>query len=339
MSKLRVFIAGGSGLIGVRLAQSLLDDGHAPVILSRNADAVRRRREMWQFQVVPGDPGEPGTWQNEVDGCDAVVNLAGHNIFADRWNTEIKRKLRDSRVHSAEQLSNAIKRAGTRPATFIQGSAVGFYGPQGDEELDESAGSGSDLLAVICREGEEACAGLEGLGVRRVMVRTGIVLAPEGGAIKMMTPLFKLGPGVPIGSRGKAVADGNQWMSWIHIDDIVGLFRLALENGSATGALNGTAPEPVRNSEFARTFSNTLRTPWTPWRVFLPFGPPDALLRLMLGEAANVIATGQRVLPRKALELGYVFKYPHLAEALRAIVAYVPPKAPEPVHAAVGAHH
>ncbi len=127
-------------------------------------------------------------------------------------------------------------------------------------------------------------------------------------------------------------------MSWIHIDDIVGLFRLAIENGTARGPLNGTAPEPVRNSEFARTFSSVLRKPYTPWRVYVPFGPPDAVLRLMVGEVASAITTGQRVLPKKALELGYRFKFPHLEEALRDIVAYVPPEAPEPEHAPVAAH-
>ena len=338
MSKLRVFLAGGSGLIGVRLAQSLQEDGHEPIILSRHADEIRRRREMKRFRIVQGDPVEPGRWQDQIDGCDAVVNLAGHNIFANRWNTEIKRKLRDSRVHSAEQLAAAIKQARERPPVFVHGSAIGFYGAQGDEEFDESGGSGSDLLAVICREAEEVSAGLEGLGVRRVMVRTGIVLAPGGGALKLMTPIFKFGPGAPIGAAGKLVAEGNQWMSWIHIDDIVGLFRLAIENGAAKGPLNGTAPEPVRNSEFARTFSAVLRKPYTPWRAYLPFGPPDGLLRLVLGEAASVITTGQRVLPKKALELGYVFKYPHLVDALRAVIEHVPAKThePEPVHA--GAH-
>ncbi len=339
MSKLRVFIAGGSGLIGVRLAESLREDGHEPIILSRNADEVRRRREMWPFRIVPGDPTEPGRWQDELDGCDVVVNLAGHNIFANRWNTEIKRKLRDSRVHSAEQLAAAIKQARVRPSAYIQGSAIGFYGARGDEEIDESGESGADLLAVICRECEDASARLEGLGVRRAMVRTGIVLAAEGGALMVMTPMFKIGPGVPIGGGGKLIATGNQWMSWIHMDDIVGLFRLAIENDAAQGPLNGTAPEPVRNAEFARTFSGILRTPYTPWRVYLPFGPPDGLLRLMLGEVAGAITTGQRVLPRKALELGYVFKYSHLADALRAIVEHVPVKVEEPVHAGAGAHH
>jgi uncharacterized protein len=343
MSKLRVFVAGGSGLIGFRLAQSLLEDGHEPIILSRNADLVRRRSEMWPFRVVKGDPAEPGRWQDDVDGCDAVVNLAGHNVFADRWNTEIKRKLRDSRVHSAEQLTIAIKQAHQRPATFIQGSAVGFYGARGDEELDESGSSGSDLLAVICRECEEASAGLDGEGVRRVMVRTGIVLAPGAGALKVMTPIFKMGPGTPIGGSGKFLAAGKQWMSWIHIDDIVGLFRLAIENGAATGPINGTAPEPVRNADFARTFSSVLRKPYTPWRRYVPFGPPDGLLRLLVGEVASVITTGQRVVPKKALELGYRFTYPHLAEALRNVVEYVAPEAAAaaapPVHAAAGKHH
>ncbi len=343
MSKLRVFIAGGSGLIGLGLAKSLLADGHEPIILSRKADEVRRRPEMRAFRVVPGDPAEPGRWQHEIDGCDAVVNLAGHNVFADRWNSAVKRKLRDSRVHSAEQLSLAIKQAQKRPETFVQGSAVGFYGAQGDPELDESSPSGSDMLAVICRECEEASEGLEGTGVRRVMLRTGIVLAPDAGALKVMTPIFKAGPGTPIGGSGKFLAAGNQWMSWIHIDDIVGLFRLALENGKATGPLNGTAPEPVRNADFARTFSSILRKPYTPWRFYLPVGPPDGLLRLLVGEVASVITTGQRVLPRKALELGYQFKYPHLAEALRDIVEYVAPKAapaaPAHEHAAAGKHH
>jgi uncharacterized protein (TIGR01777 family) len=339
MSSMRVFITGGSGLIGFRLAKALLDDGHEPVILSRNADAVRRRREMWPFRIVPGDPSTSGRWENELDGCDAVVNLAGHNLFAERWTSEVKRKMRDSRVHSAEQLSAAIKKAHNPPRIFIQGSAVGFYGAHGDEEFDESGASGSDFLAVICRETEEASAGLEQIGVRRAWVRTGIVLAPEGGALKLMMPLFKLAPGAPIGAAGKLVAQGNQWMSWIHIDDIVGLFRLALENSAATGPLNGTAPQPVRNAEFARTLSSVLYKPYAPWRVYVPFGPPDGLLRLVLGEVASVITTGQRVVPAKALALGYVFKYPHLADALHAIVEESAPKPPEPVHAAAGSHH
>ena len=244
MSKLRVFIAGGSGLIGLRLAQSLLEDGHEPIILSRNADEVRRRREMWPFRIIPGDPATPGHWQDEIDGCDAVVNLAGHNIFADRWNTEIKRKLRDSRVHSAEQLSAAIKQAHRSPAGVHPGFGDRLLRRARRRRARRVGLVGSDLLAVICRECEEASAGLEGLGVRRVMVRTGIVLAPGAGALKIMTPIFKLGPGTPIGAGGKLVAAGKP------VDELDshrrhrGLFRLAIENGAAKGPLNGTAPSP-----------------------------------------------------------------------------------------------
>ncbi len=313
---MRVLITGGTGLIGRHLARTLLEEGNQPVILSRNADHVRRDPAMWAYQVVQGDPTAPGRWQQEVDGCDAVVNLAGHNVFAERWSATVKAKIRDSRVYGAEQVVAAIKQASSRPQVFVQGSAIGYYGPHGDEELTEASPSGSDFLAVVCRESEEVSEPLEGLGVRRALVRTGIVLAPNDGALRIMTPLFKLGPGVPIGSNGRlGAAQGQQWMSWIHIDDIVGIFRLAIENTVALGPINGTAPHPVRNAEFAKTFSAVLRKRATPWRVFLPFGPPDAMLQLLLGEVATVIATGQRVLPAKALQLGYSFQYPELAGA------------------------
>jgi uncharacterized protein (TIGR01777 family) len=340
---MRVLITGGTGLIGRHLARTLLDDGHQPVILSRNADHVRRDPEMWAYQVVSGDPTAPGRWQDAVDGCDAVVNLAGHNIFAQRWSATVKAKIRDSRVHSAEQVVAAIKQAHSRPQVFVQGSAIGYYGPHRDEELTEASPSGSDFLAVVCRETEEVSESLEGLGVRRAVVRTGIVLAPNDGALRIMTPLFKLGPGVPIGSNGRfGPAQGQQWMSWIHIDDIVGLFRLAVENAEAVGPINGTAPHPVRNAEFAKTFSTVLRTRMTPWRFFVPAGPPDAMLELLLGEVATVVATGQKVQPAKALQLGYSFRYPELAGALRGIFTRKPKPSTAPTHsvpAGAGSHH
>jgi uncharacterized protein len=349
VSSMRVLIAGGSGFIGRNLARALLQQGHQPVILSRHADALRRKPEMWAYRVVPGDPTKPGRWQEEIDGCDAVVNLAGQNVFAKRWNSQIKRAIRDSRVYSAENLVAAITQASSRPTVFVQGSAIGYYGPQGDDEVTESHPSGTDFLAVVCRECEEVSASLEALGVRRAMVRTGIVLARDEGALRIMLPAFMLAPGAPIGSAGGFVAQGHQWMSWIHIDDLVGIFQLAVSNEHATGPINGTAPNPVRNAEFARTLSSALRKRHTPWRFYVPFGPPDALLKFALGEVADIITTGQRVLPAKALELGYSFKFAHLADALRAILAAAP-KQPEQVehhhshgaaaaHRGAGAHH
>jgi uncharacterized protein len=341
---MRVFIAGGSGLIGRNLARVLLESGHHPLILSRRADHVRRDPAMWAYQVIPGDPTASGRWQDEIDGCDAVVNLAGHNVFAERWNTAVKGKIRDSRVYAAQQITSAIRQAQAKPKVYVQGSAVGYYGPQGDGELTEASPPGSDFLARVCRETEEISEPLEAMGVRRAVVRTGIVLAPHDGALKIMTPMFKMAPGAPIGSSGRFFAHGQQWMSWIHIDDIVGIFKLALENAGAHGVLNGTAPNPVRNAEFAQTFSAVLRKRLTPWRFFIPVGPPDPLLRMVLGEVATVVATGQRVLPSRALSLGYRFRYPELAGALREILARKPRAAelpPSHSHAKAGAaaHH
>ena len=229
-----------------------------------------------------------------------------------------------------ENLIAAIKQASSRPKAYIQGSAIGFYGAQKDQELTESSPSGTDFLAVVCRECEDVSHALETLAVRRSMVRTGIVLAPRGGALKIMTPIFKLGPGAPIGGGGGFFASGQHWMSWIHIDDIVGIFQFALQNAGAVGPINGTAPYPVRNAEFSKTFSDVIRTRLTPWRRFVPLGPPDQALKLVLGEVAGILTTGQRVLPAKALELGYQVTYPHLADALQAI--FTPTGSPAKPH-------
>jgi uncharacterized protein (TIGR01777 family) len=341
---MRVLITGGSGLIGRHLARRLLDDGHQPIILSRHSDAVRRKPEFRDYQVIQGDPTTEGRWQSELDGCDAVVNLAGHNLFSERWNGEIKRKIRDSRVYGTEHVAAAIKKARNRPKVLVQGSAIGFYGPHGDEELDEASPSGTDYLAVVCREWEEASEPVLDLGVRRAVIRIGIVLAPGEGALAKMMPFFKLGPGVPIGSGGRFYTHpGQQWMSWIHIDDIVGIFRLAIENPEAMGPINGTAPHPVRNTEFAKTLSGLLWKPYAPWRLYFPwFGPPDAVLRLMMGEVASIITTGQKVLPLRAQALGYQFRFPDLTEALRdLIITRLEPArpAPRPVAAGSGSHH
>jgi uncharacterized protein (TIGR01777 family) len=339
---MKVFITGGSGLIGSHLATSLRDGGHEPLILSRTSDELRRKPEFRDFRVVQGDPTTAGPWQSELDGCDAVVNLVGHNIFSERWNSESKRRMRDSRVYGTEHVVSAIQQARNRPRVLVQASAIGYYGPHGDETLEESSPSGFDYLAVVCREWEQASEPVEKLGVRRAVVRIGIVLAPGAGALAFMTPIFKLLPGAPIGSGGKLLARGQQWMGWIHIDDIVGILRLAMENEAATGPINGTAPNPVRNAEFSKTLSSVLWKPYAPWRVFVPVGPPDAMLGLMLGEVASVITTGQKVLPARAQSLGYRFRFPELKDALqnifqeKAAAATVSSK-PANVHA--GTHH
>ncbi len=341
---MRVFLTGGSGLIGRHLAKRLTENGHTPVILSRHTDTLRRKPELRSYQFVQGDPTVSGRWQHEVDGCDVVVNLAGHNLFSERWNAEVKRKIRDSRVHATQQIAAAIKLARKPPAALVQGSAIGYYGPHGDEEVTESNPSGTDFLSVVCREWEETAHEVEDSGTRLAIIRTGIVLAHGEGALAQMLLPFKLGPGMPIGSGGKfGLASGQQWMSWIHIDDIVGLFLMAVENQAATGPINGTAPNPVRNADFSKTLSNLLWKPTAPWRVFLPLGfMPDAALQLLLGEVATVLTAGARVLPARAQSLGYQFKYPQLVDALKAALA-PPPKpvetTPKLAMAAASSHH
>lgn len=318
--RVRVFITGGSGLIGRHLIRRLLESGHRPVVVSRRAEELKNRPEAGDYEVVQGDVETSGPWQAAVDGCDAVVNLAGYNIFADRWTGAVKRKIRDSRVRGTDNLVSAIASARERPRILVQGSAVGYYGPHGDEELDESTPAGSDFLATVCREWEEASGPAEALGLRRAVIRTGIVLAAGEGALGTMTPIFRCLPGAPVGGNGwLAPARGRQWLSWIHIDDIAGLFHFAIDNPDAVGPINGTAPNPARNVEFSRALSKTLWKPYAPWRFFVPFGPPDAFLRVLLGEIAETIAKGQRAIPSKALALGYRFRHPDLGEALKAV--------------------
>jgi uncharacterized protein (TIGR01777 family) len=338
---MRVFITGGTGLIGRSLVGRLLERGDQPVIVTRRADVVRRSPAMRPVRVVQGDPSEAGDWAREVDGCDAVMNLVGHGVFAQRWNTNVKRKIRDSRVHSTENVVAAIGNARVRPSVLVQASAIGYYGMRGDEELTEESAPGSDFMAVVCREWQEAAAPAEALGVRLAIIRTGVVLARGEGALGVMTPIFKWLPGgaAPIGSGDSLVrpGSGRQWMSWIHLDDIVGIYLLALDRADAHGPINGTAPNPVRNSEFSKTLAKVL------FRPYVPIGPPDLLLQLVLGEVSQIVTKGQRVLPAKAQELGYIFKHPQLLPALQAVFAKPDrppsPQPPETVHAGGEGHH
>lgn len=319
---MRVFITGGTGLIGGEVARRLVERGDHAVILSRSAESARKKLGTTSVEIVEGDPGKPGDWQSALDGCDAIVHLAGHNLFGERWTEETKRKIRDSRVIGTQNVVAAIERASNRPRVLVQGSAIGYYGSRGDEELTEESPPGDDFLAKVCVEWEAAARPVEALGVRLAIVRTGLVLAKGEAALKMMVPLFRIGPGAPVGSGGRlGPATGKQWMSWIHLDDMTGLILLALDHPDATGPLNATAPNPVRNAEFSRTLSRTLWRPYAPWRVYLPFGPPDFVLRMLLGEIAEVITNGQRVLPKRVKELGFDFRFPQLEPALSDLLA------------------
>ncbi len=314
---MRVFLTGGSGLIGTELIKRLRDRGDQVILLTRNAKKLVDRPEYRAVEIVEGNPTEPGPWKSAIDGVDGVINLVGQNVFGKRWKPEIKRAIRDSRVHSTDQIADAIVKATQRPEVLVQASAVGYYGPTEDQELSEDSPSGTDFMAVLCREWEQASERVQQYGTRRVIIRVGVVLAHDGGALNVMTPIFRWVPGgaAPVGNGGRFLfpATGQQWFSWIHLHDIVELFLLGLDNRNASGPINGTAPGPVRNAEFSKALARVLHRP------FLPFGPPDTLLRVILGEVAQVVTRGQRVLPRAAEALGYRFRFPELNDALTEI--------------------
>ncbi len=307
---MRVFLTGGTGLIGARLIGQLLRRGDQPVLLTRRYNVARQRFGP-ECELVEGDPMQPGDWQTKLETCDAVVNLAGENIFNRRWNAKFKELMFDSRVKTTRNVVEGLKRGPKRPdglpRILVNASAIGYYGPHGDEELTETSPPAGDFMANLCVEWEKAALEARQSGLRVALVRVGIVLDREGGALpKMLTP-FKMFVGGPIGN-------GRQWMSWIHHEDMTGLFLLALDNPQANGPLNGTAPNPVTNREFSKALGRALHRP-----SFLP--APVFGMRLLLGQVAQVVATGQRVLPQVPLQLGHAFKFPTIDAALAEILA------------------
>jgi uncharacterized protein len=292
---MKVFLTGATGLIGRALAETLVRDGHGVAALSRSAQA----RLPAGVRGVQGDPAAPGPWEDELARCDACVHLAGEPVAEGRWTAAKKARIRDSRVRSTARVAAVIARGG--PSVLVSGSAVGYYGSRRDEVLDESAAPGTGFLADVSREWEEAAAPARARA-RVVLLRTGIVLSPEGGALPKLVLPFKLFAGGPL-------SDGAFWQPWIHLADEVGLVRFALADARCEGPLNAVAPEPVRNRELAKAIGKVLHRP-----AFLP--APAAAIRLALGEAADVVLASQRVVPRKALELGYRFEFPEVEGAL-----------------------
>ncbi|MGH9675687.1 MAG: TIGR01777 family oxidoreductase [Candidatus Acidiferrum sp.] len=307
---MRVFVTGGTGLIGSRLINRLVARKDEVYLLTRKPSP---RPEFFgdQVQTIAGDPTQSGPWQAKAGDCDAVVNLAGENLFARRWNEVFKKTLVDSRVQSTNNVVRALslspRRSNGTVKVLVNGSAIGIYGPHGDEELTENSRAGSDFLAGLCVDWEKAAKQAESAGVRCTIIRIGIVLDKKGGALaKMLTP-FKLGAGGPIG-------DGKQYMSWIHLDDLCSLILACLDRTDISGPLNGTAPNPVTNREFAKAMGRAIHRP-----AFMP--TPRFALRALLGESADVVATGQRVLPGRAMEMGFRFEYPTVDAALAQIFA------------------
>lgn len=301
---MKVFITGGTGLIGSRILPRLTERGDHVLLLTRRPGAAESLG--FSCEIVAGDPTVASPWIDQAAGCDAILNLAGENIFGKRWTPEFKQTLRDSRIQATTNCVEAIRRnprqADGSPKVLVNASAIGYYGPHGDEELTEDAPPGADFLAGICVDWENAAKHAQETGARLAIVRTGVVLEPKTGALaKMLTP-FKLFVGGPLGS-------GKQYYSWIHIDDIANLFVFALETPAAIGPINGTSPNPATNKELGKMLGRQLGRP-----SFI--GAPGFLLKLALGEKADLVLTGQRVRPKRALDLGFQFAHPELPEAL-----------------------
>ncbi len=306
---LRVSVTGATGLIGRSLVAALRERGAQVTILTR--DPQRARRALGNVEAVRWEPADEPAPVEALAGRDAVVHLAGAPV-AQRWSAKAKRAIHDSRTVGTANLLEGLADAGEsdgeqRPRTLISSSAIGYYGAHGDEPLDEDAPPGRDFLAQVCVEWEAAAAASTQLGMRAVQIRTGVVLDRNGGALAKMLPPFRLGVGGP-------VAGGRQYISWIHADDVLGMMLAALADERWSGPVNATAPEPVCNRDFSKALGHALGRP-----SLLPV--PGLALRALYGEMAEIVTTGARVMPAKALVLGYEFAYPQLEPALRAALS------------------
>lgn len=298
---MKIVITGATGMVGSRLIERLARRHDTSlVLLSRKAKPQNAGRARTQW--LPWQPGAVGDWQKAVDGADAIINLAGEPIAGKRWSPAQKDLLRSSRITATKAIVNAIAKAHSKPKCLISSSAVGYYGPHGDEYLTEANGPGEDFLSRLCVDWENEAKKAEAFGVRVTILRTGIVLGKGAGALKKMVPPFKMFVGGPLGS-------GQQWMPWIHLDDETALIEFLLDRQSAQGPFNGTAPNPVTMRDFSRALGAVLKRP--SW-----MSVPSGMLALMVGEMAEMLLTGQRAVPEAALKLGFKFRYPHIGEAL-----------------------
>jgi uncharacterized protein (TIGR01777 family) len=303
VSPLRVTVTGATGLLGPGLVAALQQRDAEVTVLSRDADRARER--LGDVQAVAWDLMSEAAPAEALSGRHAVFHLAGEPV-AQRWSAHTKRAIRESRVLGTSNLLAGIEAASERPEVLVSSSAIGYYGSHGEEPLDEEAPPAGDFLARVCVEWEAEAARAAELGVRVVLVRTGVVLDASGGALAKMLPPFRLGIGGP-------VAGGAQYMAWIHTDDLVGLMLAAMDDERWSGPINATAPEPVTNAEFSRELGRVLGRP-----ALLPV--PGLALHLLYGEMAEIVTTGARAVPAKPLVLGYEFLHPRLPEALRSAI-------------------
>ncbi|MBN1966707.1 MAG: TIGR01777 family oxidoreductase [Anaerolineae bacterium] len=307
---MHIIIAGGSGLIGRALIQSLTADGHTVTVLSRSPGNVIDLPDG--AEAVYWDGKTANDWGDAVNTTDAIVDLAGASIggqslLSTRWTSARRRRMVDSRLNAGKAILEAIDAATHKPGVLLQASAIGYYGThEDDRQLTEAASPGHDFLANLCVQWEQGTKPVERMGVRRVIARTGLVLSTRGGALPRQMLPFKFFAGGPMGS-------GEQWYSWIHLHDEIRAMRFLLENGDAKGAFNLTAPNPVTNAQFSEALGAAMNRP--SWLTV-----PALALKLGLGEAAMMVLEGQRVVPERLQAAGFMFDFSEVGPALLDVV-------------------
>jgi uncharacterized protein (TIGR01777 family) len=301
---MKILITGGTGFVGTHLSSRLLQEGHGVTILTRSGRGSEKGPAGISY--VQGDPTQKGPWQEAIQNHEVIINLAGASIFR-RWSDKQKRVIRESRINTTSNIVAAMPSHPEKKTTLFSTSAVGYYGFCGDEERVEDSPPGNDFLARLALAWEGEALKAKEKGARVVLTRFGIVLGEKGGALSQMIPAFKKYMGGPIGS-------GKQWFSWIHIQDLAEAFVFLMKSPRISGAVNLCSPNPVRNRDLAKALGRILHRP-----SFIP--APGFILKWVLGEFGSVILEGQRVIPRRLLDSGFVFRYPDIDEALKAIVA------------------
>ena len=294
---MKVLITGASGLIGTELQKSFEEQGYEMLLASRS-EPKDDGHIRWNM-----DTGFADEDLARLEGLDAVVHLAGENVSGLRWTDEKKKAIRDSRVFGTRTMIEAFARLEKKPKVFISGSAIGFYGDRDDDEMTETSAAGDTFLAKVCKEWEAESRRAEDMGIRTVLLRTGIALSKDGGALATMLTPFKLGVGGVVGS-------GKQWMSWVSLDDVIAVINFALENESLRGAVNVTSPNPVTNEEFTKTLGSVLYRP-----TFLPL--PEFAVNFVFGEMGDaLLLDSTRVIPKRLVDAGFEFKFTELKAAI-----------------------
>lgn len=301
---MKILITGGTGFVGSHLTSRLVQDGNEVTIMTRSVKGSQKNPPGVSY--LQADPTQTGPWQDSVKNFDAIINLAGASIF-NKWTEDYKKLLMESRMTTTRNIVEGIPPQPEKKITLFSTSAVGYYGFHGDEELVEESPPGNDFLARLGVEWEGEALKAQEKGARVVITRFGIVLGDKGGALGQMIPLFKKFIGGPIGN-------GKQWFSWIHIKDLAEAFVFLMRHPEISGPVNVCAPNPVRNKDLAKAIGKALHRP-----SFMP--APGFMIKLVLGEFGSVILEGQRVIPRRLLTHGFVFRYPEIERALQSLIS------------------